>query len=528
MHLRVLTTIVTVALLIGAFSPLSAQATPAAPTFTLRGTYTTGLGSLSGETVAVGRHRMYITNSTGNSLDIVDLSTISDPVRIARIDLSPYGAGPNSVAVRGNLVAVAVEANPKTDPGRVVFFDTNGRYLNHVTVGALPDMLTFTPNGRLLLVANEGEPNDDYTIDPYGTISVVPVSGNIRRLSDHDVIHIGFSEFEIGGAYRDHFDPATRIFGPTANHPDAVQKNLEPEYITVTADSQFAYVTLQENNAIAKIDLRFFCIEWVRSLGLKDHSVEGYGLDASDRDNRINITTWPVFGMYQPDAIASYKVRGQTYLVTANEGDARDYAGFSEEVRVGSSRYQLDPTVFPNAAALKANAALGRLTVSNASGDIDGDGDFDQIHVFGARSFSIWDAEGQLVFDSGDQIEQIVALTYPSFFNSNNDENNFDNRSDNKGPEPEGLAVGTIGQRTYAFIGLERQGGVMIFDITTPTAPVFVQYINNRDFSGPSVGPDSGPEIVTFVPANRSPTRRALVLTANEISGTVSIYEADR
>ncbi|WP_298818326.1 choice-of-anchor I family protein [Chloroflexus sp.] len=528
MHLRVLTMIVAIALLVSAISPVSALATSAAPVFTLRATYTTGLGSLSGETVAFGRNRMYVTNSVGNSLDIVDLSNIDAPSRITRIDLSPYGAGPNSVAARGNLVAVAVEADPKTDPGSVVFFNPDGRYLNHVRVGALPDMLTFSPNGRLLLVANEGEPNDTYTIDPYGTISIIPVSGNIRRLRDHDVIHIGFSEFEVGGAYRDQFDPATRIFGPTANDPDAVQKNLEPEYITVTADNQFAYVTLQENNAIAKIDLRFFCVEWVRSLGLKDHSIAGHGLDASDRDSAINITTWPVFGMYQPDAIATYKVRGQTYLVTANEGDAREYSGFNEEIRVGSSRYQLDPTVFPNATSLKVNAALGRLTVSNASGDIDGDGDFDQIHVFGGRSFSIWDAEGRLVFDSGDQIEQIVATTYPTFFNSNNDENNFDSRSDNKGPEPEGLAIGRIGQRAYAFVGLERQGGVMIFDISTPNAPVFVQYINNRDFGGASVGPDSGPEIVTFVPANRSPSGRALVLVANEVSGTVSVYEADR
>lgn len=527
MRRRGLTMLVAVALLISAISPLSVFASPSVPTFTLLASYSTGLGNLSGETVAFGRNRMFVTNSVDNSLDIVDLSNPSAPNRISRINLSPYGAGPNSVAIRGNLVAVAVEANPKTDPGSVVFFDLNGNYLNRVRAGALPDMLTFTPNGRLLLVANEGEPSDDYTIDPYGTISIIPVSGNIRRLSDHDVIHLGFAEFEQGGIYRDQFDLATRIFGPTANDPDAVQKNLEPEYITVTPDNQFAYVTLQENNAIAKIDLRYFCIEWVRSVGLKDHSLPGNGLDASDRDNAINIANWPVFGLYQPDAIASYRVRGQTYLVTANEGDAREYTAYLEEVRVGASRYRLDPTVFPNATALKANAALGRLTVSIASGDLDSDGDFDQIHVFGGRSFSIWDTEGRLVFDSGDQIERIVAAAYPAFFNSNNSANDFDTRSDNKGPEPEGIALGAIGHRTYAFVGLERQGGVMIFDISNPTAPTFVQYVNNRDFSGAAVGPDSGPEIVKFVPANQSPTGKPLLLVANEVSGTVSIYGAN-
>lgn len=227
--------------------------------------------------------------------------------------------------------------------------------------------------------------------------------------------------------------------------PDAVQKNLAPEYITVTADSQTAYVTLQENNTIARINLQTSSVEWVRSLGLKNHLLVGNGLDANDRDNAINIATWPVYGMYQPDAIASYTVGNQLYLVTVHEGDARAYIGFNEEVCLGSNSYQLDPTEFPNATALKANTALGRLTVSNASGDFDNDGQFDQIHVFGARSFSIWNGNGELVFDSGDQIERIVAATYPEFFNSNNAENNFDSRSDNKGPEPEGLTLGVIG-----------------------------------------------------------------------------------
>jgi hypothetical protein len=527
MYFRILTIFVAGLLLVGSSSHLANATGPSStPVFTLLATYTTGLGNLSGETVAVSGNRMYVTNSNNNSLNIVDLSTITNPTRITRIDLSPYGASPNSVAVRDDLVAVAVEANPKTDPGSVVFFNAQGQYLNRLQVGVLPDMLTFTPDGQRLLVANEGEPSDDYTSDPYGTISIIPISGNIADLSNADVINIGFSDFEVGGAKRAQFDTATRIFGPTANDSDAVQKNLEPEYITVTNDNQFAFVTLQENNAIAKINLQSNTVEWVRSLGLKDHSLPGNDLDASDRDNTINITTWPVFGMYQPDAIASYMVNDQLYLVTANEGDARDYTGYSEERRVGASQYQLDPTIFPNATALKNNTALGRLTVSAASGDLDGDGDFDQIHVFGTRSFSIWSSEGQLIFDSGDRIERIVAETYPEFFNSDNNANTRDTRSDNKGPEPEGVAIGFINNRPYAFIGLERQGGVMIFDISVPTAPTFVQYINNRNFNQTSVGPDSGPEIVLFVPANSSPNGLPLLFVANEVSGTVSIYQA--
>lgn len=249
------------------------------------------------------------------------------------------------------------------------------------------------------------------------------------------------------------------------------------------------------------------------------------GLDASDRDvngtssggGKINIQNWPVFGMYQPDTIASYTVGGQTYYITANEGDGRDYPGFTDEIRVGDANYVLDPTVFPNAATLKNNANLGRLTVSRVTGDTDGDGDIDQIHAFGGRSFSIWDASGNRVFDSGDQLERITAAQTPTLFNSDGTAASFDTRSDNKGPEPEGVAVGVINDRTYAFIGMERTGDVMVYEVTNPQKPVFVQYINLPE--------DLAPEGLTFVAANDSPTGKPLLITANEVSKTVAVFE---
>lgn len=246
------------------------------------------------------------------------------------------------------------------------------------------------------------------------------------------------------------------------------------------------------------------------------------GLDASDRDGtgntgRINIQNWPVFGLYQPDAIANFTANGQTYLITANEGDARDYPGFNEEVRVGSNNYRLDPTAFPNAAELKQDAALGRLTVSNARGDLDRDGDFDRIEVFGSRSFSIRDTNGNLVFDSGDQFERITAAAVPQLFNSNGDPATFDTRSDNKGPEPEGVTIGVVNGRTYAFIGLERTGGVMVYEVTNPRQPVFVEYV--------SVAADIAPEGVTFISAERSPNGRPLLVVTNEVSNTTAIFE---
>ncbi len=258
------------------------------------------------------------------------------------------------------------------------------------------------------------------------------------------------------------------------------------------------------------------------------------GLDASDKDDVINIQNWPVYGMYQPDAIAAYEVDGENYYVTANEGDNRD-----EDERIAD--LDLDPIAFPNADELQADENLGRLGVSPFNGDLDGDGDFDQLWSYGGRSLSIWDANGNLVFDSGDEIAQITAELFPDNFNATNDENNFDNRSDDKGTEPEGLTLGTVGDQTFAFVGLERMGGVMVYDVTDPMDAEFVQYINPRDFSvefdldeegDPDPTPeqvaavgDLAPEGLVFINAEDSPTGRPILVVTNEVSGTTTAYD---
>lgn len=274
-------------------------------------------------------------------------------------------------------------------------------------------------------------------------------------------------------------------------------------------------------------------------LGYKDHRILGNELDPSDRDGGPNISNWPVFGMYQPDTVASYLFNGRSYYVTANEGDAREYTGFAEEARIGSGGYVLDPTVFPNAAALKANAALGRLNATNRLGDTDTDGDFDQIYVLGGRSFSIWADDGTQVFDSGSDFERITALRYGNNFNNDNAESAGDSRSDNKGPEPEALALAQFAGRTFAFIGLERMGGVMVYDVSNPHAARFVQYINRREMSviiGPNGLPDQdagsagdlGPESIVVIPAAQSPVPGVpLLAVGNEISGTTTLYRID-
>jgi YVTN family beta-propeller protein len=308
-----------------------------------------------------------------------------------------------------------------------------------------------------------------------------------------------------------------RIFGPNAN----VAQDIEPEYISVSPDGTKAFVTLQENNAVAVIDLATNNVTHIQALGTKDHSIAGNGLDASDKDG-IDISTAPVKGMYMPDSIASYSKNGQTYYVTANEGDARDYEGFSEEARV--KNLDLDNATFTDETNLKKDAQLGRLNVSTVGADSDNDGDVDNLFAFGSRSFSIRDENGNLIFDSGDQFEQYFATNYASVFNVSNNNLTLDDRSDNKGPEPEALALGEIGGSMYAFIGMERQGPIFIFNINDPHNATIEDVIIGRDYSAAIAG-DSGPEGLTFVHASDSPTGKAMLLVANELSGTTSAYE---
>ena len=494
------------------------------------GTYESGIFDEGAAEIADYDHvskRLFVTNADANTVDAIDVSDPTSPALAFTIDLDPYGAGVNSVVERFGIVAVAVEADPKQNPGKVVFFNRHGTYINEVTVGALPDMLTFTPNGKFLLVANEGEPNNDYTVDPEGTISVISMGANpaskVKRLQQKHVTTVDFNSFN--GMT---LDPSIRIFGPGAT----VAQDLEPEYIAVSDDSRIAYVVCQENNAIAEINIRRREVNALWGLGYKDHSLPGNGIDASNRDDSIRIDNWPVKGIYMPDAIEFYSKGGQDYILTANEGDSRDYDG--DPGYVGEERIEdltLDPTAFPNAAMLQDEENLGRLKVVINQGDTDGDGDFDELYSYGARSFSIYNVNGSQVYDSGDDFEQITAIEIPADFNSTNDENDsFDNRSDDKGPEPEGITLGKIGNRTYAFIGLERVSGIMVYDITQPTAPSFVEFITNRDFSGDAeegTAGDLGPEGLLFIPSWNSPNGEPLLVVTNEVSGTTTIYEID-
>ena len=645
-------------------------------------------------------NRLYFTNADANSVGIINFD---DPTALAlesEIDLDAYGDGVNSVSAYQGIIAVAVEGAETMDRGKIVFFDSVGTFLAEVEAGYLPDMVTFNRDGSLVVAANEGEPNDDWTEDPEGSITIVDISGGVASvtqanvteimISDYsgswdgvrifgntdleiasddfqeedtinfDTVFVYWEQFNLQGSSRqwheyefpsgsgnlyarmsgfdggcqdnedylisEEFDipeyeavrlsflSAYNFGGPdlellistdfdgsdvlaaswdtltdeatwpanggyeweasgdidleeyagesvhiaflyTSNaggckvwQVDDVavvgdlsdDANFEPEYVAISEDNSTAFVAMQENNAVMVVNLSTKELVDVHPLGYKDHSVAGNGLDASNRDDEINITTYPFRGLYLPDAITTIDIAGVTYILTANEGDSRDYDGYSEEERLKD--IDLDSTVFPDAATLQEDENGGRINVTTSMGDTDGDGDFDEIYTYGARSFSIWNTSGSLIYDSGDEFEQTIAMEEEDNFNSTNDEtDSFDARSDDKGPEPEAIEVATINGKHYAFIGLERIGGIMMYDITDPTAPVYVQYINNRDFSVEfdvdgegdpdptaaqlaAVG-DLGCEDVLFIDGKYSKDSIFYLVTSNEVSGTVSVFK---
>ncbi|MFV7480449.1 choice-of-anchor I family protein [Acinetobacter junii] len=522
--------------------------------------------------------RLFVVNAQKGLVDVLDASKPEQPVHIAELSARDYLADSevNSVAVHNGIVAIAVQAKNKTDAGLVVFFNAKDlSFMSKVAVGSLPDMLTFSPNGKTVLVANEAEPNDDYSIDPEGSVSIIDIQ-DIKQPK------ASIADFRAWNSQKaDLMSKGVRIFGPNAT----VAQDLEPEYITISGDSKTAWVTLQENNAIARIDIAQQKVTDIYPLGYKDHGVMGNELDVSDRDSKIDIKTWTgLVGMYQPDSIANYQVNGQTYLVTANEGDSREWLkdedayfagnlaqGYVENIRMkhlfnskgfnaegdypahlqkianGVKGAKLNPVTFAYCGATATEAGdcrkdgnLGRLNIAwnmgyqtNADGspklDANGRLIYDKLYAYGARSFSIWNTQGQLVWDSGSEFEKKISELFPNYFNTDHEAVSLDDRSDNKGPEPEGITLGTIGAKTFAFIGLERMSGVMVYDITTPMQPKFVEYFTTRNFveTDSAKQGDLGPEGLIFIAAKDSPNGKPLLVVGNEVSGSTAIYQVN-
>lgn len=471
--------------------------------------------------------QFYVTNGSNHQIDILKLqdNTLN---KIRSIDLSSFGGGVNSVSAHQGLVAVAVEAENKQDMGTIEFFNADGTHLKTIQAGPLPDMVTFSKDGNMAVVANEGEPSDDYSTDPKGSVTIINLASGIDSAT---AVTLDFSAVTLPSQGMKYYNSDKSA-------------DVEPEYVAINESNTKAYITLQENNGIAIIDLVNQSIEKVVGLGFKDFSQTGNEIDANN-DGIANLTNINAFGMYQPDSIAVYTVNGEDYIVTANEGDDREYDAYEEETKV--SKLNIDPN-------LDMSNIGDSVRVTPELGDENGNGIYEQLYLMGARSFSIWDSNGGLVFDSGSQLaQQVINALGSQHFNTRVDDTDdpadiaeldskgtpyslvgdtayffegLDARSEKKGIEPEALTLGSINGKTYAFIGLEKQGGFFVYDISNPQAPNLVKYVNSIDYTqAPMDAGDLGPEGMTFVPASDSPNGKNLLVVANEISGTTTIYE---
>lgn len=440
--------------------------------------------------------RLFTVNNSGtNQVDVIDISDPAKPTKIGKIDLTSYEGMSNSVDVFDGKLAVALESTTnKQGNGKVVIFNTSDYSLiKQVTVGALPDMITFSPDGKYIMTANEGEPNTDYSQDPNGTISII-------ETSTYTVTTLDFASFssQAETLKKDGF----RI----SKSAKSFAQDIEPEYVTISDDSKTAWVTLQENNGVAKVDLASKTITAIYPLGFKDFNTAENAIDVSDKDDKVAFNPWKLKGMFMPDAISHFSANNVPYFVTANEGDTREYDAYTDVKRMKDMK--LDATVFPDAATLKLETNLGRLNLVADMGDTDGDGDLDEMISFGARSFSIWNGNtGKIVYDSkndADKKSQELG-TYD------------DKRSDDKGSEPEAVKVVKMGNQNILFVGLERSDVFMTYDVTNPTSPQYLQTVKTGD----------APEGVLFIPASKSPTKRSLLVVSSEGDGTVKIYQPD-
>lgn len=407
----------------------------------------------------IASETLYILNSSAQKIDILNISEPAAPVLVGAIDLASYGGWANAIAVYSNVLAVAIENEDPAEDGIVAFFGTAGSSIRTIEVGAGPSALAFSPNGRWLVVANEGEPNASYSTDPQGSVSILSFSIENGSPIFEMNSTISFEDVNIDVP----LSPHVRVYGPGATPA----QDFEPESVAISLNSTTAYVTLQENNALAVIDLESASLRAVAPMGSVDYQIDGPVIDI-ENDGDFSPSHYPVQGLYQPDGVAVYSVAGQDYVVTANEGTLRDYTGFQEAALV--SELTLDTNAFPEGETFQ-RGGLGDVTVTISSGDSDDDGDYEALYLPGTRSFSIWAANGSRVYDSGTEFEQQLNLLYPE------ERARFDAHSPLSGPEPEDVTVATIGGRDYAFISLKTVGGVMIYDVSNPMSPSFATYL---------------------------------------------------
>ena len=504
-------------------------------------------GEGSGEiaTFHPGSKRIFATNGVKNAIDIFDISNVAAPKKVGSVSLAPYGNDVTSVAAGRDVVVAAVLVSekfsatgaPTTPNGKLVVFDTNGKVLSSPDIlGVLPDAVTFAPNGTTALVAIEAslvcakddpattaKEDTDYSkaSDPEGGVSIVDLSNPAAPV----VKFAGFSQFNVA---------QMRAKGiALSSVVNSVAKDFEPELITAV-DNTYAYVTIQEANAIGKLNIETASFESITRAFESKLSLTAR--DTSDRDSGAGPRNYAnVVGASQPDAIAGFKIGSGHYFVTANEGDAREYTCLNDDLR--SSSLKVDSRRFPTWSALSASAALGRAKVNPNIGDKDGDGDIDTIHLRGSNSMTMY-RNGMVLWDSGDLLDQIQISAFgvaningSHSLSSDKSTMNYvgQDRSDDKGSEPEGVAVGMVGDRRVAILGLERMTALVVFDITEPRSPVFQEWLQMLPAKATPAKDVKhfSPEGIVFVPADKSPSGKALFITSYELSGSLSIHQIE-
>lgn len=486
------------------------------------GNYQTGMSNKDGGIAEIVKYnkdnqKMYLVNGAAQSVDIVSVANLTSNKQTEfvidkRLDITAMGQAHGfasgditsiDVNTKEKIIAIAVQGATYKDHGSIVILDYNGNYMKHFEAGVQPDMVTFSPDYKYILSANEGEPRKGYSApgatDPKGSVTIVDLKKGVNKATS---VTLGFEQFDSAEARSELVNNKVLLKPNTSPSVD-----LEPEYISVSENSHYAYVSLQEANAIATIDLKTGEIVSVKGLGFKDHNLKQNSLDAL-KDGQVNLTTQNLYGTYMPDGVATKKIAGKQYIFTANEGDGREWGEYKDtgSYTFPGTTYKIDTILNSERDGLDAN----------------------RTYIYGGRSFSIWDASTmKQVFDSGSDFEKITGDLYPDAFNSSNNKTELDSRSGKKGPEPEDIKVMNVKGKTYAFIGLERTGGIMMYDVTDVQNVKFYDYVNLRDFAGNDVSTsgDLAPEGLNLVEAKDSPTGNPLMLVANEVSGNVRIYE---
>ena len=504
-----------------------------------------GEGSAEIATFHAASKRVFATNGVKNTIDIFDISDVSNPKKVGSVALSPYGNDVTSVAAGKDVVVAVVNVAdkfsatgvPTTTNGKIVVFDTNGKVLSSPDVlGVLPDSVSFAPNGTTALVAIEAQPvcakddpataakeDTDYTkaSDPVGGVTVVDLSNPSAPV----LRFAGFDQFTVS---------EMRAKGiAVSSVVNNVSKDFEPEFVSAV-DNNYAYVTIQEANAIGKLNIQSATFESITRAF--ESKVATVARDTSDRDSSAGPRNYRnVVGASQPDAIAGFKLGSGHYFVTANEGDAREYTCLNDDLR--ASALKVDTKRFPDWKTLSGNAALGRAKVNPTIGDKDGDGDIDTIHLRGSNSMTMY-RNGIAIWDSADLLDQIQTQAF-GVANINGSHSlsadkatmNYvgQDRSDDKGAEPEGVAVGMVGDRRIAVLGLERMSALAVFDITQPGSPVFLEWLQMLPTKATPAKDVKhwSPEGIVFVPANKSPSGKALIITSYELSGSLSIHQIE-